>query len=89
MIFYITSGHVDGGIFDGACFVDASSVESAKIMAFSLGVMPTKVTELSDLVDQIPQRYIGRRLSSVDLSEIDVMLDGDGTGRVPAEMRRI
>ncbi len=89
MIFYATSGHVDGGIFEGACFVRAPSMNVAKLMATNLGVFPTKVISLPLLADQIPDEYIGRRLSSQYLSEIDVMLGGDGTGRVPADMRRI
>jgi hypothetical protein len=89
MIFwYATSGHSDGGPFDGACFVEAQSANLAKMRAiFVCGVMPTQIQPLPRLRDEIPPEYLERRLSAFDLSEIDVILGGDGTGTIPADQR--
>ena len=70
-MFYVTSGHAPSKIPPSTCFVRAPSTNVAKLMATNLGVFPTKVISLPLLADQIPDKYIGRRLSSQDLSEID------------------
>ncbi len=88
-MFYATAGHSDGGEFYGACLVEASGLGHAQMRAVVLGVMSTRIIPLPRLTDQIPSTYFERFLYTHDLSEIDVILGGDGTGMVPADQRDI
>ncbi len=89
MWWYATSCHIDGEGFEGACFVDAPSLSVAQLHAIRLGAIASKIVPLPYLEDQIPQHYLGRFLGAGDLQQIDIILDGDGTGTIPAEARWI
>lgn len=90
MIWHYITEYEDGHPVS-ACFIRAPGRTTAVMTAISRGLIgifsKTDVRALPRLQDQIPDRFLDRRLELEDLQELDIYCGGDGTGTKSVDER--